>query len=326
MKKTLLTVLCGISSLFCGAQSIPDVIPHDYFTTTYNDISYKSATTAVDYLLRGEADSGVILFDKGDNNSTGGVTADGGDMLLEKITFEWNEDWWSVPQDECKLIVYAATEPYATVRDLYVAGKCGTEIARAEYPSTEITIDGDYSIIGLATESPGRYDFVELTSLTFHWKQGAKEIMEPLTATTASGHTLDGLLRYAISGPTKITLASATPDVRIDWCFGERSGSSVGPAEVEIPGAGTLSAVATREGYTSREFAVEVVESSPIASVYDAWQVYPMATGGNQECGEVFEAMFDATVVYAANVLGDGLVIINDGTNFSRMFIKGREV
>ena len=325
MKKIILLLFVALSAMWCKTYAVTDQLPMARFVDSMKESPYKSDMTGIDYQLRGEYESGAVMFEM-TSRFYGGVTATSSDMTLEKVTFAWNPDWMMNKQDDVQVVVYGSDEPYASVADLYDADKRGTEIGRAAYPATEIVVAGGYKNVGICFEAPSRSYCAELTAIQFVWQGAAAEPMEPLTLVTDKGVSVCGEYTVVLAEPTKVLVSSETPDVNISWTYGDRSGSAVGTAEITIDAAGTLQVTATKDGYLKRELSQSFKLSSPLTSIADVWEAYPVPGNGTVLTDEMFEVRFDMTVIFAANVGTDAQVIATDGTNYTRLYMRETQI
>ncbi|MCM1036065.1 MAG: hypothetical protein NC406_01900 [Bacteroides sp.] len=324
MKKILLLFSLIFAAVTGMAQAI-DNLPIDKFGYL-RDAAWESPVTKVHYLMQGIYDDsdGVRLCLAHTKYKCQGVVADAGDMELAKVVVTWVEPdklWWTDPENPVVLEVYGRDTPYTSVEDLADESTRGVKIGEVTSPGTVIEVTGGYSYVGLCKSmiDPNDDWEAELSAIEFYWSS-AKEAMEDITVTNAAGIQLSESAKYAVTGTETYVISSATPDVTFTWSMGSQSGTGVGSAYVTVSEPGVLNISAEKDGFISRERTVEFAAGKVIKSIYDAWEAYPMPDAKDQNCGVAFPVDFDATVVYAANIPAGAVVIIYDGTNFSRIY------
>ncbi len=328
MKKILLLLTFIAAMLTAPAQSIVDNIPIDKFKNHKTSIGWTSEVTEVQYVLNGEFEGPDRLYIDMAYKCRGGVVAKATDMSLEKITVTWHPELYGI-HTGVTLIAYASETPYTDPSELYDDATAGTEIGRLVYPDTEIAVSGSHSYVGFRVANcptdGGNYG-AELTAISFSWAGASKEPMEPVTVSNAAGITLADDCKYVVTSPATYLITSDTPDVDFAWSLGNQSGRGTGSVYVTVAAPGVLKVTAEKDGFVSRERSVEFVSGRVIKSVYDAWEAYPMPDAKDQNFGEAFPVEFESTVVYAANLPAAAVVIIYDGTNFSRIYWPGGKV
>ncbi|MDE6541759.1 MAG: hypothetical protein K2L74_07095, partial [Muribaculaceae bacterium] len=305
------------------SQGITDVFVSEMITNeAFQDISYLSPQTGVSYLSSLYTFEDEIVFQDDRNNmrtAIAGSSADG--LVLESIEIGWHPNPLESNVGRT-IVVYAKDEPYASSLDVYDSELRGVEIGRATYPETTLTVAPGHSNIVVMAELD-RFGLVELNALSFNWAGEMKQAIEPLSITTNSGLAVADRSKLNIFEPTTITITTSTPGVEFEWSMGTKSGTSKDALSLEIAEDGVLNVTATKEGYNSRTFECTFVYYAPVTSIQNYWNRYTLYDEG---INDEFTVQFESTVVYAANVLGDGQVIITDGTNFARVYFEGREV
>ncbi|MCM1095869.1 MAG: hypothetical protein NC333_06310 [Terasakiella sp.] len=124
-------------------------------------------------------------------------------------------------------------------------------------------------------------------------------------------------------GKTAVTLSTATPDATVTWEYNGATGTGT---TLDVEADGTLTVTAAKDGLTPATRTIEVRGLEPLTSIQAVWNAYPIPGNGNIADPEPLTVLFDATVVYAANVPDknegtvSGQVYITDGTNFSRLY------
>ena len=130
--------------------------------TTYKDFSGKTGSSGAVYA--GQSAGGNSTIQLRTNNSNSGIvtTTSGGKVKSITITFN------SATTDGRTVNVYGKNTPYEAATDLYNTSKSGTLLGSVAYDgnttSFTIDIDGDYTFIGLRSNSGALYlDEVQIT-------------------------------------------------------------------------------------------------------------------------------------------------------------------
>lgn len=152
-----------------GGAAVSDVLTRattGVTGTQYTSWSNKTVTSPAVYA--GQSAGGYESIQLRSNNSNSGVitTASGG--KLTKVAVVWNSNTASGR----KLEVYGKNSAYDTPSDLYDASAKGTKLGTIMYmdgSSTELTIEGDYTYVGVRSLNNALY----LDQLTFTWGGGA---------------------------------------------------------------------------------------------------------------------------------------------------------
>ncbi len=291
---------------------------------TFADITYNSPASGVTYLSSLYTLAPEIVF-QNDGSMKAAIAASSADLTLDCVTWQWCASPMD-PQSRNVVVIYGKDEPYASSHDVYDPAKRGTEIGRAPYPATSVNVAAGYRHVAMMVETSS---FGEFTALAFEWAGEPKKTIEPLAVVTAAGDVLSDLSRFDYFAPTTVKVSTATPGITLAWTLGDRSGSAEGSVDIPLEGDGTLTVVASAEGYNDLVYTCAFTYYPPVASIKDFWLRKTLADMG---VDRPFTVDFDATVVYVANVpatgsdVVNGQVYITDGTNFSRIFFAGREV
>ncbi len=145
--------------------------------------------------------------------------------------------------------------------------------------------------------------------------------VKPIEVNAGGAVIVSDLLRAY--GKTAVSLSTATPGAAISWEYDGKTGTST---DLEVEADGTLKVTAVKDGFTAATRTVEVRSFAPLTSIQAVWDAYPVPGNGAVTDPEPLTVLFDATVVYAANVADksagtvSGQVYITDGTNFSRLY------
>ena len=311
-------------------QSITDVITYDkIFNTAFTDVAYNSPESGVNYLSSLYATqkyANTISFqNNGSNMRTAIAGAASNGLTLDAVSVVWHPD----PIDPHKghtLVVYGSDTPYASSLDVYDESKRGTELGRVTYPDTKISVSGKYANIVLVMELPKTH-IGDVETISFDWAGDVAKAIEPIIVKTAAGDVIETGAKLNVFEPLTLTIETATPDVTYEWTLGDKTGTATGKFTLEVTEDATLTVVATKEGYNSRDFSAVFTYYPPVTSIANFWLRHTLFTQG---VDQDFRVDFDATVVYVANVvpmssdsgkLPDGQIYITDGTHFARIYM-----
>lgn len=130
--------------------------------TSYTEWSGKTATSSAVYA--GNSAGGNDAIQLRSKNSTSGIVTTTSGGKVSKVTVEWNSN-----TSDRTLDVYGKNEAYTAASDLYDTSKRGTKLgAISSDSSTELTIDGEYTFIGVRSNNGALY----LDKLTITWGGG----------------------------------------------------------------------------------------------------------------------------------------------------------
>ncbi|MBR1519023.1 MAG: chitobiase/beta-hexosaminidase C-terminal domain-containing protein [Prevotella sp.] len=183
---------------------------------TYSDWSDKKVASDAVYAGQSAGDHNSIQLRSNNSNSGIITTTSGG--KLKKVVVEWN----SSTTDGRTLDVYGSNIDYKAATDLYNTSKQGTKLGSIVYGrSTELSIDDEYTFIGLRSNSGAMY----LDKVSITWETGTPAtysdycttVVEPVSAVSApvifhDEGTYEGALTVAIAGggTIKYTLNGGT--------------------------------------------------------------------------------------------------------------------
>ena len=164
-------------------------------STSYSDWSGKSGS-ASSAVYAGNSAGGNSSIQLRSSNSNSGIvtTASGGKVT--KVAVTWNSNTSSGRT----LDVYGKNTAYSTATDLYDSSTQGTKIGSIVYgTSTELTISGDYTFVGLRSNSGAMYlDKIEIT-----WDDGSTPVVK-------TDPTFNGLSDLSIDWDATLTLTQGT--------------------------------------------------------------------------------------------------------------------
>ncbi|MBQ8065125.1 MAG: Ig-like domain-containing protein [Prevotella sp.] len=128
--------------------------------TSYSSWSNKKGTSGAVYAGQSAGGNSSIQLRSKESNSGIVSTTSGG--KLKKVTVVWNSN----TADARVLDVYGANTAYTAATNLYSTSTQGTKLGSiAKASATELTIEGDYTYIGLRSNSDAMY----LTSISVTW-------------------------------------------------------------------------------------------------------------------------------------------------------------
>jgi endonuclease G len=137
-----------------AGSNVTDVLTASMFTATnnnYTDFSGVTATSSAIYAGNSALNGSNIQLRSDKSNSGVVTTTSGGRVAKVKVT------WASSTSSDRTLDIYAKNTAYSSASDLYGTNK-GTKVGTIVCgTSTELTISGDYTYIGLRSNSGAMY-------------------------------------------------------------------------------------------------------------------------------------------------------------------------
>lgn len=128
--------------------------------TSYTAWSGKAGNSGAVYAGQSAGGNSSIQLRSNNNNSGIVTTASGG--KVKKITVVWNSN----TSNGRTLDIYGKNEAYTAATDLYNSSTQGTKLGSiVKGTSTELTVSGDYTYIGMRSNSGAMY----LTSVSVEW-------------------------------------------------------------------------------------------------------------------------------------------------------------
>ena len=240
MRKLLRFSLLLLTILTCSFAKAADV--SDVFTasalgikgTSYADLKDLKLTSAAKYSLNAATNEETCVQLRTKNNSGIVTTATGG--TVKSITIKWNKTTTAGR----KLDIYGKTEAYTAPADLYDAKKQGTKLGTIECgKSTELVIDGNYTFIGLRSNSGALY----ADEITITWATSGEA---SLAAPTISGTN-------PFEASTEVSL-KADDGAKIYYTTNGQTpttSSTLYTAPFTLNESATVSAIAVKDGKTS---------------------------------------------------------------------------
>ena len=160
-------------------------------STTYTDFSGVEKTSAAVYA--GQSAGGNNAIQLRSNNSNSGIITTTSGGKLKKVTVEWNSNTASGRT----LDIYGKNAAYEAAADLYDTNKQGTKLGSiVKGTSTELVVDGDYSYIGLRSNSGAMY----LSSISITWETGTPDTYSDYCTTVPAPESVSATI--ASSGYT----------------------------------------------------------------------------------------------------------------------------
>ena len=164
-------------------------------STSYSDWSGKSgsASSAV-YAGNSAGGNSSIQLRSSESNSGIVTTASGGKVT--KVVVTWNSNTSSGRT----LDVYGKNTAYSAATDLYNSSTRGTKLGSIICgTSTELTISGDYTSVGLRSNSGAMY----LTKIEITWDDGSTPVVK-------TDPTFNGLTDLSVNHGSSLTLTKGT--------------------------------------------------------------------------------------------------------------------
>lgn len=241
MRKLLRLSLLLLTILTCSYAKAADVA--DVFTasalgltgTSYAELKDFKLASPAKYYLYAATNKGTCVQLRSKNNNSGIVTtATGG--TVKSITIKWNE----ASATGRKLDVYGKTEAYTSPADLYKTETQGTHLGTIENgKSTELVIEGNYTFIGLRSNSGALYaDEITVTWAT----SGEATLAAPtISGTTPFENSTEVSLKADAGAKIYYTTDGKTPT----------TSSTLYTAPFTLKENATVAAIAVKDGKTS---------------------------------------------------------------------------
>ena len=190
-------------------------------STSYTEWSGKTSNSSAVYAGKSATKSKNQEYVQLNSSNPNGIitTASGG--KVSKIIVTWDAS----TTDGRTLDIYGKNEAYTSSSELYSTSTRGTKLGSiVKGTSTELTIDGDYSYIGLRSNSSAMY----ITQIQIVWVTSGNagggdtpatptKLQTPTVTATASGNTINvswdaitGAANYTVTCGTKSTTVTGT--------------------------------------------------------------------------------------------------------------------
>lgn len=225
-------------------------------STTYSDWSGKNGESGAVYA--GQSAGGNDSIQLRSKNSNSGIitTASGG--TITKVIVDWNDS-----TSGRTLNVYAKTSAYSSPSELY-GSSSGTLVGTIESDSsTELTISGDYTYVGVRSDSGALY----MNSITFEWNGSGSTPVSPVYPTSISLSAASSSI--SIGATTQLTVGYTPNDTNVKNVTYSSSSESIatvsntGLVTGIAQGSATITATAqTANGTTTANTSITV---TPIA-------------------------------------------------------------
>ena len=131
-------------------------------STTYADWTNKIGTSGAVYAGNSAGDKDAIQLRSTNSNRGIVTTVSGGQVSKVVVT------WENSTNDSRTLDVYGKTSAYTDAKDLYNTSTRGTKIGSIKKGTSELEISGDYTFIGLRSNSGAMY----LSEIKIYWAGG----------------------------------------------------------------------------------------------------------------------------------------------------------
>lgn len=201
MDKEALTFYAVFAEKTAGTQTTKtDKLTYEVTGVTsssYMDFSNKQVTDGSDAVYAGQCagGSGTVIQLRSKNSNSGIISTTSGGKL-KKVSVVWNEEG----SNTRTLDVYGKNTPYSAATDLYDNSKQGTLLGGiTNGSSTELTISGDYTYIGLRSRS----DAIYFTSITIEWTAGTPDTYSAYCTTVAADTRDEAGISFAEATVTK---------------------------------------------------------------------------------------------------------------------------
>ena len=180
--------------------------------TTYTEFSGKTVSSNAVYAGKSAENKGTIQLRSSGSDSGIITTTSGG--KVKKITVVWD----SSTSSGRTLDIYGANVAYTAASELYNASKQGTKLGSiVNGTSTVLNVTGDYSYIGLRSNSGAMY----LTKVTIEWETGTPDTYSGYCTTVAPDTRTAVNLTVFTADKTRLvvdeTTATTVTNDQDDW-------------------------------------------------------------------------------------------------------------
>lgn len=201
IKLMLVVAIVAGGKVAWGQTTVTDVLNQDFTGvtgSTYTDWSGKTSNSSAVYAGQCAGQNSSIQLRTKNNNSGIITTTSGG--KIKKVSVVWE----SHTTNNRELQIYGKNTAYSSASDLYNASTQGTLLGTIVYgTSTELTISGDYTYIGLRSADGAMY----LTSISIDWEINSSNYSVLYDANGGTGTMTDSNSPYA-SGARVTVLAN----------------------------------------------------------------------------------------------------------------------
>ncbi|MBQ9169795.1 MAG: endonuclease [Bacteroidaceae bacterium] len=249
--------------------------------TTYSNWSGKSGSASSAVYAGNSAGGNKSIQLRSDKSSSGIVTTTSGGKVT-KVVVTWKNNTTTGRT----LDVYGKNTAYSTASDLYNSSTQGTKLGSIVYgTSTELTISGDYTFVGLRSNSGAMY----ITQIEITWDGGSTPVVK-------TDPTFNNLSDLSVNWETPLTLTKGT----------------TGTPNFLTDGTVTLTslneAVATVDGFTITPVAVGTAMISVNTTATDAYNagsvMFPITVNAPDGKTEAFVTETMATLDFTTNSWG----------------------
>ena len=262
MNRLLTFFLTALLAFSVGwAETVTDVLNRSFTGITgsgYSAFTDKTGSSGAVYA--GQCAGGNSSIQLRATNPSGIVSTTSAGKV-KKVTVVWNSNTSSGRT----LNIYGSNTAYTTSASLYETdGSQGTLLGTIVYgTSTEFSISGDYTYIGLRSNSGAMY----LTSISIEWETGGGTTVTPPTISPAGGN-------FATS--QTVTISHSDADAIYYTTDGNDPTTSStqysAPFTITSSGTTTVKAIAVKDGVTST-VASETYTNIGVANIADALDV-----------------------------------------------------
>lgn len=192
MGKANVTYYAVFATVVSNVTNVTDVLTNDIIKgveNSYGDWNGKSITSTAVYA--GNSAGSYNSIQLRSNNSNSGVITTTSGGTATKVVVKWNSN----TVNGRTLNVYGSNSAYSAASNLYDAKTQGTLLGSiACGTNTELTIDGDYTFIGVRSSSGALY----LDELSITWSSGSASVTDYCT-NVAADTKLNSELSFAVT-------------------------------------------------------------------------------------------------------------------------------
>ena len=255
MKKFLLSILCCLLCFISGNAEVTTVVDKLTLATTgvtgtaYKSWSGKTLNSSAVYAGQSAGSYSSIQLRSSNSNSGIVTTTSGG--KVKKITVKWNSN----TANGRTLDIYGKNGAYTNPEDLYANTKSGTKIGTiVNGTSTELVITGEYTFIGLRSNSGAMY--LEEIAIEWEVEGSGGGSSEPQIETVATPVISPASTTFNQGESVSVEITTETPYATIYYTTNDATPtakSNVYSEPIVITETTTVKAIAVKEGWNNSE-------------------------------------------------------------------------
>lgn len=271
MKRGFLSIVISImmmTSIAWGQTrtEVTDVLTREMTGATGTSYaSWDNVTSNSDAVYAGNSAGGNNSIQlRSNNNNSGIITTESGGTITS-VSVVWNSN----TSNGRTLNIYGSETPYSSPSELYDESTQGTLLGTIVYgTSTQLTIEGNYSYIGMRSASGAMY----LTEIDIIWSDGSgtPTVSMPVFSPTS------GVYHEAINVSISCSTAGATIYYTLDGTV-PTTGSNVYSSPIHITETTTVRTMGVKAGMDNSSVATATYTIQPLSSITSVEELWDFA-------------------------------------------------